>query len=41
MSAKTGFGVRALAELVQSELRRVTLTRVSLDVPYARGDVLG
>jgi len=41
VSAKTGFGVRALAELVQSELRRVTLTRVSLDVPYARGDVLG
>ena len=30
-----------MAELVQSELRRVTLTRVSLDVPYARGDVLG
>lgn len=41
VSAKTGFGVRELAELVQSELRRVTLTRVSLDVPYARGDVLG
>jgi GTP-binding protein HflX len=41
LSAATGFGVDALVDVVQSELVRVSLTRVEVLVPYDKGSVLG